>query len=65
MDKINAGGSSSPLPIQAGGRDATVSLGGTVKAVLKGVSANRVSLSDFEFDNKLQHLSSALGTDAF
>ena len=65
VDKINAGGSSSPLSIQASGRDATVSLGGTVKAVLKGVSADGVSLSDFEFDNKLQDLASALGTDAF
>ena len=65
VDKINAGGPSSPLSIQASGRDATVSLGGTVKAVLKGVSADGVSLSDFEFDNKLQDLASALGTDAF
>ena len=65
VDKINAGGSSSPLSIQASGRDSTISLGGTVKAILKGVSANQVSLSDFEFDNKLQDLSSTLGTDAF
>ena len=64
-DKINAGGSSSPLSIQASGRDATISLGGTVKAILKGVSANQVSLSNFEFDNKLEDLASTLGTDAF
>ena len=61
----NANGSSSPLSIQASGRDATISLGGTVKAILKGVSANQVSLSDFEFDNKLEDLASTLGTDAF
>ena len=42
VDKINAGGPSSPLSIQTSGRDATVSLGGTVKTVLKGVSADAV-----------------------